>query len=128
MHMSDQFDAPGNAIFKPADHDGRLLLIKPLSQEVEVPTANGVKDAVRATVIVLDGDDAPTEHVDAMLYSKVLQGQIRRNIGTGRYNLGRLGQGMAKPGQKPPWKLTDPTDADKDTARAYLDRQESAPF
>jgi hypothetical protein len=34
--------------------------------------------------------------------------------------LGRLEQGTAKPGQKPPWKLANATDSDKDIGRKYL--------
>lgn len=127
--MTDLFDAPGSASGLDLNEiEGRLLLVKPLSQETGINTANGVKDAVRADVVVLDGPGAPVEHVDVLLFPKVVQGQVKSNIGTGRYNLGRLGKGVAKPSQKPPWKLADPTDADKDVARAFLASKTEAPF
>lgn len=127
--MTDLFDAPGSATgLDLKEIEGRLLLIKPLSQETGINTALGEKDAVRADVTVLDGPDAPTEHVDILLFPRVLQGQVKSNIGTGRFNLGRLGKGIAKPGQQAPWKLADPTDADKDVARAYLAKKTEPPF
>lgn len=117
----DQFDNPGSA--DQVDWktlEGRLLLIKPLQQLTGINTANGAKDAVEADVHVLDGDTAGTVCRGAYVFPLVLQGQIKGNAGTGRFNLGRLGKGTAKPGQNAPWKLADPTDADKDLARRYL--------
>lgn len=127
--MTDQFDAPGSATgLDLASIEGRLLLIKPLAQETGINTSLGMKDAVRADVVVLDGPDSPAAHGDILIFPKVLQGQVKANIGTGRFNLGRLGKGNAKPGQNAPWKLADPTDADKDTARAYLASKTEPPF
>lgn len=127
--MSDQFDAPGSASgLDLKEIEGRLLLVKPLSQETGINTSLGEKDAVRADITVLDGPDAPIENTDVLIFPRVLQGQVKANIGTGRFNLGRLGKGLAKPGQNPPWKLADPTDADKDVARAYLASKTEAPF
>jgi hypothetical protein len=127
--MTDLFDAPGSATgLDLKEIEGRLLLIKPLAQETGINTSLGEKDAVRADVTVLDGPDAPTEYVDILLFPRVLQGQVKSNIGTGRFNLGRLGKGVAKPGQQAPWKLADPTDADKDVARAHLATKTEPPF
>lgn len=127
--MTDMFDGPGSAVgIKWDDLDGRLLLIKPLGIEDSIKTAFGDSSAVRADVIVLDGPGSPEEYLDTLVFPKVLQGQIKSNAGTGRYNLGRLGKGNAKPGQSAPWLLAEPTDADKDVARAYLDSKTRAPF
>ncbi|GGM55841.1 hypothetical protein GCM10012275_28700 [Longimycelium tulufanense] len=127
--VTDQFDGPGSASgIDWNEYNGRLLLIAPLSRE-EVNTQNyGVKEAIRADVIVLDGDDAPEGYPDVLIFPKVLQGQLRSNVGKGRMNLGRLMQGEARKGQKPPWILADPTDADREKARAYLASQEEPPF
>jgi hypothetical protein len=120
-NMTDPFDNPGTASgIDYADYNGRLLLITPLTSEKDINTVIGVKDAVRANVVVLDGPGAPEELKDVLIFPRVLQGQIRANVGTGRSNLGRLGQGEKKPGQSPPWKLADPTEADKTLARQYL--------
>jgi hypothetical protein len=123
----DIFDGPGSASGVVwADLEGRLLLIKPLSAE-KVQTAFGESDCVRADVAVLDGDEQD-EHNDTLVFPKVLSSQIRSNIGTGRMNLGRLGKGTAKPGQSAPWLLSDPTDADKTVARAWIKANEPVPF
>ncbi|MDA3624286.1 hypothetical protein OU415_02490 [Saccharopolyspora sp. WRP15-2] len=127
--MSDQFDGPGSASgITWADLNGRLLLITPHEKDVMVNTAFGENSAVRADVVVLDGPDAGEEYADTLIFPKVLQGQVKGNAGTGRMNLGRLGQGQKKPGQSAPWMLGDPTDADKEVARRYLASKTQAPF
>ncbi|WP_026152284.1 hypothetical protein [Actinopolyspora halophila] len=127
--MTDMFDGPGSAAgIQWGDLQGRLLLIKAHSVEDSISTAFGETSAVKADVVELDGPDAGTEHLDTLIFPKVLQGQVKGNAGTGRYNLGRLGRGQAKPGQSAPHQLGDPTDADKDVARRYLASQQAAPF
>lgn len=126
--MSDMFDNPGSAVG--VDYKellGRLLLITPHSTE-KVNTTYGESDCVRGDLVVLDGPQAGTEYKDTLVFPRVLQSQIRGNAGTGRMNLGRLGQGAAKPGQSPPWRLEDPTDGDKTVARAHLAKNASVPF
>lgn len=117
----DVFDNPGvSAGIKWEDYSGRLLLITPTAFEKDVNTSIGTKDAIRADVTVLDGPGSPEDIPDVLVFPRVLQGQLRSNVGTGRKCLGRLGQGEKRPGQNPPWKLGDPTDADRQTARAHL--------
>lgn len=123
------FDAPGSAAgIDLKEMEGRLLLIKPLTVETGIQTTFGPKDAIRADIAVLDGPTAGEEYKDVLIWPLVLQGQIRANVGSGRFNLGRLGKGNPKPGQQAPWKLADPTDADKDSARAHLAKATAAPF
>jgi hypothetical protein len=120
--MSDDlFDGPGSADkFSPEDHKGRLLLFKPTQLLHDVPTKDyGDKDAIEADIHILDGPDAGTVLRDGRVFPLVLIGQLKGNVGTGRFNLGRLGQGEATKG-KPPWKLFDPTPEDADLARRYL--------
>lgn len=128
--MSDDlFDGPSASEgIKWADYEGRLLLIKPHAYEQEIQTSYGSTNAVRADVTVLDGPGAPEEINDTLIFPKVLSNQVKGNAGTGRLNLGRLGKGTAKPGQSAPWMLGDPTDEDKDVARAHIASQNSAPF
>ena len=127
--MTDPFDGPASSTgISWEDIKGRLLLITPHSQEEGIKTAHGDAAAVRADVVVLDGPDAPTEYSDTLIFPKVLQGQVRKNCGTGRMNLGRLGQGNKKPGQSAPWMLGDPDDADKAVARDYLAQSVKTPF
>lgn len=125
---NDLFDAPSSSSgVKITDFDGQLLLITPTGHETDIPTAYGPADAVTATIAVLDGAGAGDEHAGVRIFQKALQGQLRPKVGTGRMVLGRLGRGIAKPGQSAPWLLADPTEADKQTARDYLARK-SAPF
>lgn len=123
---ADLFDAPSSSSgIKWDDLNGRLLLVTPNEVVDEITTNYGATSAIRADIVVLDGPEAPEEIIDTLIFPKVLQSQVRKNAGTGRMNLGRLGQGTKKPGQSAPWMLADPTDDDKAVARSYIDRKRS---
>jgi hypothetical protein len=109
--------APGSGI-KWDDVNGCLLLITPLALEQGIATTFGPADAVRADVAILDGPTAGTEHLDTLVFPKVLSGQLTRHIGT--QVLGRLGQGVAKPGQSAPWVLAEATPADVELGQRWL--------
>jgi hypothetical protein len=117
--MTDPFAAPA----PPSDgidwsaHNGQLLLINVGDSET-VNTSFGEKEAVRADVVILDGPDAGTRHDDTLVFPKLLVSQLKPRAG--QKVLGRLGQGQAKPGQKPPWILAEATPADKQIGVAYL--------
>jgi hypothetical protein len=118
--MSIQIDRPGSADqLDLSSLLNSLLLIRPTAHQ-NVTTAYGDKDAVEADVHVVDGDLAGTVYRNAYLFPLVLQGQLRKNVGTGRFNLGRLGKRAAtRPGTNPAWALADPTAADLDAAEKY---------
>lgn len=126
--MADQPFAPpappGEGIAWP-DLLGSLLLINVISAETGIQTSYGAADAIRADVTVLDGPNAGKEHLDTLIFPKVLQSQLRARVG-GKV-LGRLTQGQAKPGQSAPWLLAEATEQDQQTAMAWLNRQMSAP-
>jgi hypothetical protein len=122
----DQFDAPATG-GKITDFDGALLLITPTELREGIQTVHGPSDAIVCDVAVLDGQDAGTEQTGVMVFPKVLQGQLKAKVGTGRMVLGRLGRGVAKPGQSAPWVLGDPTEQDKAKARQHL-AQVQPPF
>lgn len=128
--MTDPWDSPGSTAGVDFEElNGRLLIITPHAAE-EVNTSFGEKECVRADLVVLDGPGALTEYKDTLVFPKVLIGQLRSTIGTGRMVLGRLGQGVAKPGQKPPWLLADPTEADRKIAGKWYETRQakSLPF
>ncbi|MDP9144411.1 MAG: hypothetical protein M3N43_06905 [Actinomycetota bacterium] len=126
---TDPFDGPSSSTgISWETLNGRLLLITPHEVIKEFQTSYGQTDTIRADVVVLDGPGSPEEYKDTLIFPKVLQGQVRANAGTGRMNLGRLGQGNKKPGQSPPWQLGEPTDADKTVARTYVNASQSPPF
>jgi hypothetical protein len=107
---------------------GSLLLFRVHSQEVGIQTVHGPSNAIRADVIVLDGEKEGEEFLDTLVFPKVLQSQVKPRIG--ELVLGRLGQGHKKPGQSPPWTLAPATAADKQVGKAYLDAQakDDTPF
>lgn len=117
--MTDPFATPGSTSgLDYKELNGSLLLIEPLSVETGVKTSLGDKDAVRAHVSVIDGPLAGTEQNDALIFPRVLIGQLRSRVG--QKVLGRLGQGVARPGQSAPWVLNEATAEDKKAGIAYL--------
>lgn len=100
------------------DHNGKLLIIEPLAVESGIQTVHGASDAVRANVYVLTGPDTAEEFNDTLIFPKLLQGQTRGQIG--KKVVGRLGQGMKKPGQNAPWVIEEATAEDIEKAKAYL--------
>lgn len=97
---------------------GSLLIVTVHSHETDIKTAYGTSDAVRCDVAIVDGPHSGDEYRDTLLFPKVLQSQLRPNIG-GKV-IGRLGQGQAKPGQSAPWMLSEATPADIEAGKAYL--------
>lgn len=128
--MSNPFTGPASASgIQWADYLGRLLLIEPHGFETGIKTSNGDRDAVRADVTVIDAPDAPEEHKDTLIFPKVLISQTRSLVG--EKVLGRLGQGEAKTGQNPPWKILEPTEQDVSVGVKYLESRQpknSNPF
>ncbi|MDR3068634.1 MAG: hypothetical protein LBU50_03940 [Cellulomonas sp.] len=102
---------------------GRLLVIEPKKVEENVPTSLGDKDAIRADITVLDGP-VPGAFEDVLIFPRVLQGQLRSRLG--QMVLGRLEQGVAKPGQNPPWRIAEATPADQQTGAAWLAQRNTA--
>lgn len=121
MSFEDEFDDPGSgSLFVNADNEGKLLLVYPHEFQSEFTTQAGTGPAVFGRIVVLDGPEAPVEYDNAIMFGKVLTGQLRSNAGTGRANLGRLGKGEKKPGQSAPWVLAKANEDDKNLARKYV--------
>lgn len=104
-----------------ADLAGSLLVVEPFSVEHDIQTGMGPKDAVRAAVHVLDGPHAGEEYPDALIFPRAMQGQLGRQLGA--KVLGRLGQGVAKPGQSAPWVLEYATAEDEKVALTWMAAQ-----
>lgn len=118
--MSSPFAAPATPSgIQWDDHKGRLLLIEPKDVETGIQTAFGEKDAVRADVTIIDAPEQPEEYLDTLIFPGVLISQTRSLLG--QKVLGRLSQGAAKSGQKPPWRLDEATEDDVKTGTRYLD-------
>lgn len=110
--------ASGSDHFKPAEHYDHLLILEPpFVLEKDVDTVHGSRDATRVDRIV-DVTDG-TRFADAFIFPVVLQSAL--TPGSDRPVLGRLGKGQAKGGHAAPWVLDNPTQADIDEARQFLE-------
>lgn len=111
------------------DLHGSLLLFKVHSQEVGIKTVHGDSNAIRADVIVLDGDKEGEVYTDTLVFPKVLQSQLKPSINAAsNMVLGRLGQGHKKPGQSPPWTLAAAEEKDKVVGKDYIAKSAEPPF
>jgi hypothetical protein len=107
---SAQLSSPSSGdILKAADIVGHLLIVRPVEFLPDFPTSNGNRDAVRIDVCDLSANDEKGQwgavSRDALWFGRVLVSGLRRQIG--EIVLGRMSQGVAKPGQSPPFNLVD---------------------
>jgi hypothetical protein len=106
------FKDPGSTTSLPLDElEGSLLLLEVHEQIDEIQTTFGPAQPIRADVHALDGPHKGGEYVDALIFPRVLIGQLRGSIGS--RVLGRLGKGVPKAGQSAPWRLELATAADR---------------
>lgn len=109
---------------KITDYMDRLLLVTPTEHVEDMSTSIGDTDAVRANVVVLDGDQPGYEVPDMLVFQTALKRDLIRVLkGTATMMLGRLGKGEAKKGKSAPYIFIPPTDEDKTLARQYLAAQ-----
>ena len=97
---------------------GSLLLVTVHELVKDIDTEYGKTDAIRADIAALDGDNKGTVYADTLVFPRVMRSQLNGSIGG--MVLGRLEQGDKKPGKNPPWRLADPTEADREIGRKYL--------
>lgn len=115
------FNDPSSSDLLPLDElKGSLLLLTVYEETPEINTVHGPQTAIRADVVVLDGNHAGESYSDALIFPRVLKSQLRRSVG-GMMVVGRLGQGNKKPGQNPPWTLNAATEPEKAIAQRYVD-------
>lgn len=127
--------APGGTKVEWADFEGKLFVIEPLALETGITTVHSIEkgdtDAVRANAWVLKSKDGSKyeEFEDTLVFPRVLIGQLRKAIGKSVV-VGRLIKDTEnqRRGQKPPWKLADPSEADMKAASSFwAERSMSAP-
>lgn len=114
--------APGSGgMFKAEDHVDHLLLITPKSIEEDIATTNGVASATRADVIDLTTGKTIK---DALIFQKVVQGQLREAVEAKGRVVGTLfiDNAAKKAGQSAPYKLAAPSSKDIAKAQAHLDK------
>lgn len=107
--------ATGSDSVKPADLNGHLLLVTPLEFKESITTAFGDSSAIAVDLVDLDTNE---EFHDVLFFGRGLIANLKSNIGA--QVLGRMGQGIARPGQSAPWILEAATDADTAKAVAYV--------
>ena len=105
--------AEGGDGWSPKDSSGHLLVIEPEALETGIVTSFGEKDAIRGTVHDVDAGET---FEDALIFPRVLIGSLKQRLG--QKVLARLTQGNAKPGQAPPWTLTDASGDSNAVAKA----------
>jgi hypothetical protein len=123
----NEFVAPGTAGdgWVAKDSLGHLLVIEVHSLETGIVTSLGERDAISATIHDIDDQ---TTYEDALIFPKVLIGSLKNRVG--QKVLGTVGQGVAKPGQNPPYVLNDASGdpAAAQRALAYLQAYNTGQF
>lgn len=96
-------------IIKAADVVGHLLIVKPVEFLPDFETSNGLRDAIRVDVCDLNATNPAggygVVYRDALWFGRVLVSGLRRQMG--ELVCGWMAQGVGKPGQNPPFQLTD---------------------
>lgn len=105
--------------FNVSEHIGSLCLFFVHDVRQDINTGYGSKEAVACDVHVLDGPGAGEIAQDTLLFQGALIGSLRSAAG-GDPVLGRIGQGLAKPGQNAPYILSEYTAQDAALAEKYL--------
>jgi hypothetical protein len=100
---------------------GSLVLIWVREYREGITTPFGEKDAVACDVHVLDGGKGGEKFENTLIFGGALIGSLRSAVG-GDPVLGRIGQGVSKPGQNAPWIIQPFTDADAALATGYIQR------
>ncbi len=94
-----------------AEMEGHLVIVRALEFEADVPTENGLSDAIYADLCDLHGvnPDGTNGLVSryGVIFGKVMVPALRRQIGD--LVLGRVEKGISKSGRTPPWRLADAT-------------------
>lgn len=103
-------------------YKGKLFVIEPLAKEEHIVTDfDADATAVRANIWVVRSKDGTKFETfeDVLIFQRVLQGQLRKAMGTSVV-FGRLGQKPpSKPSHSPAWILADPTPSDTEAASAF---------
>lgn len=115
---------PGStAQFSAEEWTDHLILFTPKGIDKDIVTSNGTADATRADIVILDVK--PPKVIDnALIFQKVVQGQLREAVESGGRVVGTLYVDTAskKAGQSAPYRIAAPSSKDIAKAQAYLDK------
>lgn len=114
-----QQPAAGGDQVKVAELVGSLCLIYVSEFRQGILTSYGPSDAVACDIHVLQGPNAGESYENALIFQKALIGSLKGSVG-GEPVLGRIGTGIAKPGQSAPYVLQPHTAADAALATTWI--------
>ena len=100
-----------------ADHVGCLAFFVIGGLERDVSTSFGDRDAVRCSIVLLDGPEAGREFEDILIFNSRVVNRLRNVAGSTR--LHRLVYAEAKGGNNKPVDLVDATEADNQIAMSW---------
>jgi hypothetical protein len=100
---------------------GSLVLIWAHEVRENITTPFGEKDAIACDIHVLDGAKGGEKFENTLIFGGALIGSLRGAVG-GEPVLGRVAQGISKPGQNAPWILNPFDDKDAALATGYIQR------
>lgn len=98
---------------KAAELAGQLLIFKPIEYRTGIETVNGPADAISCDLVNLDDN---SEHSDVLFFNIAIRNALKPLIG--QRVLGRIQQGIAKPGKSAPWIIVDASADPTATAKA----------
>lgn len=114
-----EFGKPGTSDqFTIKDHVGSLVIVAVNGFIPQYATSFGLRDTIRAEIVVIDGPGAGTRYPDGMIFSSKMVPQLKGQIGS--VVLGRVNLGRAKPGQNAPYVLDEPTLGDVEIANKWV--------
>jgi hypothetical protein len=108
---------PASFEFGLADHVGSLAFFVIGGLERDVSTSFGDRDAIRCSLVLLDGPEAGKEFEDILLFNSRIVSRFRNVAGTIR--LHRITYGEAKGGNNRPVEIVDATEADNQLAASW---------
>ena len=114
--LSGPADGGGDRWDKQAHLDHLHLFIGPKERR-EVETSFGLGTPAHVPLIVCI--DTLEVYSDQLVFGAALEPRL---TGDSDVIVGRLGQGLAKPGRSAPWTLDDPTEADLIQAETFLEQ------
>lgn len=117
--MSQPWGKPPAASFEfgLADHDGVLAFFLVGGLHTSVATSFGERDAVRCSIIMLDGPEAGKVFADVLIFNSRPVARLRSV--PGQIVLARIGLGQAKGGNNKPVELYEATPQDDALAGRY---------
>jgi hypothetical protein len=100
-----------------ADHDRTLAFFCVGGLHLNVATTFGEKDAIRCSLVLLDGPQAGKEFRDILIFNTRPVGRLRNAVG--QIILARIGMAAPKAGNNQPVELYDATPADDALGMRY---------